>query len=75
LRKQRFSEVWNSLLAAQQRGWVRRCPGCWAECEVLPNAFYSLDLLRTAWHGVPCREPDPQTAPRLESPVEEPAGV
>jgi MoaA/NifB/PqqE/SkfB family radical SAM enzyme len=31
-----------------QRRWVRDCPGCWAECEVLPSALYSADLLRFA---------------------------
>jgi Fe-coproporphyrin III synthase len=41
-----FAEVWGSATAAQQRDWVRKCPGCWAECEVLPNALYSGDLLR-----------------------------
>lgn len=46
LRKQPLDELWRDDLAAEQREWVRRCPGCWAECEVLPNAIYSLDLLR-----------------------------
>ena len=32
--------------SAAAREWVDRCPGCWAECEVLPNAIYSGDLLR-----------------------------
>ena len=30
------------------RGWVDRCPGCWAECEVVPNAIYTGDVLRAA---------------------------
>ena len=30
------------------REWVRRCDGCWAECEVLPSAIYSGDLVRVA---------------------------
>jgi MoaA/NifB/PqqE/SkfB family radical SAM enzyme len=46
LRERTFADVWNSVLTDQQRAWVRRCPGCWAECEVLPNAVYSLDFLR-----------------------------
>jgi hypothetical protein len=33
-------------VADRQRAWVRKCPGCWAECEVVPNALYSGDLLR-----------------------------
>ncbi|MBY0588359.1 radical SAM protein [bacterium] len=46
LRRQSFRELWRSELAARQRDWVRRCPGCWAECEVLPSAIYTLDLLK-----------------------------
>jgi Fe-coproporphyrin III synthase len=46
LAEQPFAEVWGSTVTARQRDWVRKCPGCWAECEVLPNALYSGDLLR-----------------------------
>ncbi|MBX9653340.1 radical SAM protein [bacterium] len=46
LRQQQFRELWTSALANEQRHWVRKCPGCWAECEVLPSAIYSADLLR-----------------------------
>lgn len=46
LRQQTFAEVWQSHQAEEQRSWVRRCPGCWAECEILPNAIYTLDLLK-----------------------------
>jgi MoaA/NifB/PqqE/SkfB family radical SAM enzyme len=46
LRRQSFREVWTSVRAETQRDWVHRCPGCWAECEVLPNAVYSGDLLQ-----------------------------
>ena len=45
LRQQSFAELWHSARARTQRAWVRACPGCWAECEVLPNAVYSGDLL------------------------------
>ena len=45
LRRQSFAEVWGSESVAEQRSWVHRCPGCWAECEVLPNATYTGDLL------------------------------
>ncbi len=45
LREQPFTQLWRSEGIAEQWRWVRRCPGCWAECEVLPNAVYSLDLL------------------------------
>ena len=49
LREQSFHEVWNNVVTNEQRAWVKRCPGCWAECEVLPSAIYTLDLLRPAF--------------------------
>ena len=45
LRRQHFEAVWFGQPAHQQRQWVRQCPGCWAECEVIPNAVYSGDWL------------------------------
>jgi MoaA/NifB/PqqE/SkfB family radical SAM enzyme len=46
LRDQGFTTVWFGDKATQQRRWVDRCHGCWAECEVLPNAFYTGDIFR-----------------------------
>ena len=46
LRKQTFDEIWYGDAIAREREWVRKCPGCWAECEVLPSAIYTLDLLK-----------------------------
>lgn len=46
LRETSFSEVWQSESVQSQREWVGKCPGCWAECEVLPSALYSLDLIK-----------------------------
>lgn len=51
LRRQSFKEVWEGPDAARERDWVNRCPGCWAECEVLPSAIYTGDLLRDALAG------------------------
>ncbi len=48
LRQQTFTALWNSAAALQQRDWVQRCPGCWAECEVLPSAVYTGALARHA---------------------------
>jgi MoaA/NifB/PqqE/SkfB family radical SAM enzyme len=42
---QSFEEVWRNGRATALRKWVDACPGCWAECEVIPNAIYSGDLL------------------------------
>ncbi|MGB8266466.1 MAG: radical SAM protein [Candidatus Velthaea sp.] len=48
LRTQTFEEVWFGEPADESRAWVRACPGCWAECEVLPSAVYSGDLIKHA---------------------------
>jgi MoaA/NifB/PqqE/SkfB family radical SAM enzyme len=48
LARQSFAEVWNGAEVEKQRQWVRSCRGCWAECEVVPSAVYSGDLLRHA---------------------------
>ncbi len=39
-----LAEVWHGPAAAAARAWVDRCPGCWAECEVLPSAIYTATL-------------------------------
>jgi MoaA/NifB/PqqE/SkfB family radical SAM enzyme len=46
LRRESFERIWFGADAGAQREWVRKCPGCWAECEILPNAVYTGDLLR-----------------------------
>jgi len=43
---QSFEEVWFGDRTEKQRAWVHECPGCWAECEVLPNAIYTGDLIK-----------------------------
>jgi Fe-coproporphyrin III synthase len=42
---QSFDEVWHGASARPQRQWVDGCPGCWAECEVMPSAIYTGDVL------------------------------
>jgi MoaA/NifB/PqqE/SkfB family radical SAM enzyme len=44
LRNRDFASIWFGDTVAKQRRWVHRCPGCWAECEILPNAIYTGDL-------------------------------
>ena len=46
LLRQNFDEVWHGPRGRAARRWVTHCPGCWAECEVMPNTIYSGDLLR-----------------------------
>lgn len=41
-----FEAIWRRAETRAQRDWVARCPGCWAECEVLPSAALHGDLLR-----------------------------
>jgi hypothetical protein len=45
LSRDSFEEVWFGTQALEQREWVRKCPGCWAECEIVPSAVFSGDLL------------------------------
>lgn len=42
---QSFDEVWQGQPARESRAWVDACPGCWAECEVMPSALYTGDLV------------------------------
>jgi hypothetical protein len=37
-------EVLDGPKARASRAWVDACPGCWAECEVMPSAIYTGDL-------------------------------
>ena len=46
LLRQSFEDVWHNGDATASRAWVDKCPGCWAECEVMPNAIYSGDIVR-----------------------------
>ena len=41
-----FDSVWTSRETRDRRKWVEKCPGCWAECEVLPSAILDGDILR-----------------------------
>jgi MoaA/NifB/PqqE/SkfB family radical SAM enzyme len=46
LHAESFAEVWESARAWEARAWVDACPGCWAECEVIPSAIYTGDIAR-----------------------------
>lgn len=45
-KKDTFAKIWNNSETEEWRNWIQNCPGCWAECEVLPNAFYTGDIYR-----------------------------
>jgi Fe-coproporphyrin III synthase len=42
---QDLAEIKSGSTYQEQKRWVRNCKGCWAECEVLPNALYSGDIM------------------------------
>ncbi|MDE0187192.1 MAG: SPASM domain-containing protein [Candidatus Poribacteria bacterium] len=48
LRESDFADPWPSARIQKRRGWVGKCPECWAECEVLPNAIYTGDLFQNS---------------------------
>ena len=64
LRENSFAEVWGSARASEERAWVDACPGCWAECEVLPNAIYGGDMLSLGTLPGQRREPTEPTPKR-----------
>lgn len=51
LRRQSLRDVWFGEEIKPQREIVKKCGGCWAGCEVKPNAIYTGDILRTVTLG------------------------
>ncbi|MFH1538009.1 MAG: radical SAM protein [bacterium] len=45
VRESSLSEIWRSPRAAGIRRKVRRCRGCWVECDISPSAFFSGDII------------------------------
>jgi len=41
-----FDGLWYGARSVAARAFVDACPGCWAECEVIPSAIYTGDILR-----------------------------
>jgi Fe-coproporphyrin III synthase len=66
--RQDLSQLRASAPFVESRRWVEKCRGCWAECEALPSALYSGDLLRHAAGLPPRRVVEPQV--RLQPPGE-----
>lgn len=46
---QPIEDLYRSNEARRARRWVDACPGCWAECEVLPSALFTGDVVRGAF--------------------------
>lgn len=44
-----FKELWFGNQIEKYRERVSGCAGCWAGCEVIPNAIYSGDIIRALW--------------------------
>lgn len=67
LRVEHFENIWHGLAARDRRDWVDACDGCWAECEVMPSAIYTGDILpplRRKRGSKPVVNPHPPRSPR-----------
>lgn len=69
LRRQSFDELWNAESIQKQRSWVHECPGCWAECEVLPSAVYTGDLVAAGLRSIGKRPGGQRKTPRRSQPT------
>lgn len=47
VREASISQIWRSPRADSLRAAVKRCPGCWVECDISPSAFLTGDA--AAW--------------------------
>lgn len=47
LGKQSFSDVWFGKTIEENRKKVNNCPICWAGCEIIPNAIYTADIMKS----------------------------
>jgi MoaA/NifB/PqqE/SkfB family radical SAM enzyme len=63
LRRQTLEEVWFGEKIKPQRRLVQKCPGCWAGCEVKPNAIYTGDIVKALWLGNAKGREKNETAP------------
>jgi MoaA/NifB/PqqE/SkfB family radical SAM enzyme len=47
LRQQSFKEIWFGKKIKEYRQKVKNCSICWAGCEIIPNAVYTGDLIKS----------------------------
>ncbi|MEW6203032.1 MAG: radical SAM protein [bacterium] len=45
VRTHTLSKIWYSAEAGDIRRSVRKCPGCWVECDIIPSAFFTGDII------------------------------
>lgn len=45
-----FREIWFGKRMEKGRQEVKKCPGCWAGCEIGPNAIFTGDLFKALWY-------------------------
>jgi MoaA/NifB/PqqE/SkfB family radical SAM enzyme len=70
-----FDQVWYGARALANREWVTQCAGCWAECEVLPSAVFTLDLaLPARLRSSPRSQPQDRSDASYAGPHGEPSG-
>ena len=44
--REKFTQIWFGNDIKRYRDAVKKCPGCWAGCEVIPNAIYTGDIIK-----------------------------
>lgn len=44
--REKFTKIWFGNDIKKYRDAVKKCPGCWASCEVIPNAIYTGDIIK-----------------------------
>jgi len=45
-----LKELWLGSKIEPFRKMIKKCPGCWAGCEVIPNAIYTGDISRSLFY-------------------------
>ena len=46
LYRQQWRDIIKSVSYSSELNWVNNCQGCWAGCEVIPNAIYTGDIVK-----------------------------
>ena len=52
IKEKSFSEIWHSEKADSIRNKVKRCRGCWVECDIVSNFVYSDFILKHFFRNV-----------------------